>query len=298
MVVPRKTFFLLGALIFGFGGSGFVAAERGAPAVPASIDDCETDLSETNFSSSGMLRVVTYNVNRDLDAERLVRSIEAEEEIARADVLMLQEVETSGGTSLPHMLARRLGLSVLYAPSRYEGDRTHGVALLSRHRLLDPEFIELTRYDLGYRSRRRVALGATVEIGGHRLRLYNTHLDTRLTLSQRVRQIEPLIARSREIPHAVVGGDLNTIRAVGALLPLFPLPFPGLGQAGGLDAFMRRHGFDTPSASLGATGPLGMRLDAIFTRGLSVNAAGKGRGGFSDHLPVWVDISLSAPSNH
>jgi endonuclease/exonuclease/phosphatase family metal-dependent hydrolase len=211
---------------------------------------------------------------------------------------MLQEVETSSGASLPHTLAERLGLSVLYAPSRYEGDRTHGVALLSRHRLLEPEIIELNRYHLGYRSRRRVAVGATVEVGGHRLRLYNTHLDTRLTLSQRVRQIEPLIARSHGVSHAVVGGDVNTIRAVGAFLPLLPLPLPGLGQAGGFDAFMRGHGFDTPIASLGATGPLGMRLDAIFTRGLSVNAAGKGRSGFSDHVPVWVDISLPAVSSN
>jgi endonuclease/exonuclease/phosphatase family metal-dependent hydrolase len=282
-----------------FGGLGYLRAERAAPGPRATIDVCEPALSErTRLPSPETLRVVTYNVDRDLDAERVARSIEGEQEISQADVLMLQEVETSGVTSLPQTLADRLGLSVLYAPARYEGDRTHGVALLSRHRLLDPEFVELTRYDLGYRSRRRVALGATVEIGGHRLRLYNTHLDTRLTLSQRVRQMEPLIARSHGVPHAIVGGDVNTIRAVGAFLPLFPLPLPGLGQAGGLDDFMRRHGFETPSASLGATGPLGMRLDAIFTRGLSVSAAGKGRGGFSDHVPVWVDISVSAPSDH
>jgi endonuclease/exonuclease/phosphatase family metal-dependent hydrolase len=243
---------------------------------------------------SGSLRVVTFNVHYGADVPALARTVRGNPRLRAADVLLLQEIEQHPGDDRPAALAAALGLNVVYAAARPAGNGTHGLAILSRRPLRDPEVVGLPEYDLVYSTRRRIGLGATVDVDGRPLRIFNVHLDTRLQPQQRMGQLEPVAARASELSRAIVGGDLNTINCVTSLLPALPLPLPGYEQGPLLDRFMRAHGFAAPLEAVGGTGPLGMRLDALYVKGVRVTGAGKvDTGSVSDHVPLWMDVALN-----
>jgi endonuclease/exonuclease/phosphatase family metal-dependent hydrolase len=238
------------------------------------------------------LRVVTFNVHYGADVPALVRTVRESRRLRAADVLLLQEIEQYPGDDRPRALAAALGLNLVYAPARPAGNGTHGLAILSRLPLHDLEVVGLHRYDLVYSTRRRIALGATVDVDGRPLRIFNVHLDTRLAPQERMDQLEPVAARASQSPRAIVGGDVNTINCIASLLPALPIPLPGNEQGPLLDRFMQAHGFASPLEFVGATGPLGMRLDALYVKGVRVAGAGKeDTGSVSDHLPLWMDVA-------
>ncbi|MEM9489746.1 MAG: hypothetical protein AAGC55_11410, partial [Myxococcota bacterium] len=74
----------------------------------------------------------------------------------------------------------------------------------------------------------------------------------------------------------------------------------GFDQAEVLDDYMRASGFDTPTVDSGPTREsigLGLRLDSIYSRELSVLASAVERGiDVSDHLPLWIDVATPTPS--
>jgi endonuclease/exonuclease/phosphatase family metal-dependent hydrolase len=240
------------------------------------------------------VRVVTFNVHFGADVPGLVRAIRANPRLSRADILLLQEIESHPGDDRAAKLAEALNLNLVYAPARVEGEGTHGLAILSRYPMTELEVLGLKKYDLGYRgTRRRIAMAATVELPQGKVRVFNVHLDTRLTPEERLRQLEPVIAEAAKRPAAIVGGDFNTITAIPSLLPMVPLPVPGYSQAAGLDAYMQAQGFATPFAGIGRTHRFPMRLDAVFARGLEVEGQGKETSvDVSDHFPLWVDLKV------
>lgn len=275
-------------------------ASAGPPCAHLPADDpeslpCEVAVREPAAKAPGEpIRVVTFNVHFGADVASLARAVRQNPRLRTADVLLLQEIESHPGARRPALLAEALGLNVVYAPARGEGEGTHGLAILSRLPLTELETLRLERYDLFYGTRRRIALGATVDLGGRPLRLYNVHLETRLTLPERIKQIQPVVQRASSRPLAVIGGDVNTINSVSSLLPALPLPLPGFSQDGLFDCFMRDHGFSTPFANIGATRPLQMRLDGLYARGLRVESFDKENDvRVSDHLPLWMDVRLN-----
>lgn len=250
--------------------------------------------TKAESAKSFRLRVVTFNVNGASTGTHLSKVLASHEELREADVVMLQEIETTGNSHGPRELAEKLGLDVAYAIARRGVWGTHGIAILSRQPLQDIEVLPLPRFDLGYRSRHRIAVSAAIEVGGKRLRLFNVHLDTRLTLDERIWQVEPVIRRAAAAGRAVVGGDFNTIRAVRWLLPWLPLPLWGWNQADGFEEFMHRQGLKKTLPNVGRTGPLGMELDALYRLGLRGTDYGTAAfPALSDHLALWADLHLS-----
>ena len=241
------------------------------------------------------VRVVTFNVHFGADVPGLARAIRGNPRLNQADILLLQEIESHPGDDRAARLAEALSLNLVYAPARIEGDGTHGLAILSRYPMRDLEVLSLKHYDLGFRgTRRRIAMAATVEMPGRAVRVYNVHLDTRLTPEERLLQLEPVVAEAVKQPAAIVGGDFNTINAVSSLLPLVPVPLPGFSQAAGLDAYMQSKGFAAPFAGIGRTHRFPMRLDAVYARGLKVEGEGKETSvTVSDHFPLWVDLQAN-----
>lgn len=241
------------------------------------------------------LRVVTFNVAMQ-DPAAIAAALRESEELRGADVVFLQEVEQIGGErrSRAAQVARSLGLDHAYAPAFARSDGgSHGIAILSRHRLSAVQVTELPRYDLRYNSRRRVALAATIEVGGQAVRLYCVHLDLRIRSRDRARQLEPVLrAARRQRGPVVIAGDLNTTPFTWLWRVV---PVPGGRHGRKLEAFVRSRGFDTPLASSGPTSPwLAMRLDGIYTRGVKALAYGVDRGvRISDHLPVWAELAWS-----
>ncbi|MFQ5816361.1 MAG: endonuclease/exonuclease/phosphatase family protein [Terriglobia bacterium] len=243
------------------------------------------------------LHIVSFNVYYAHQPLQLAENIRNGEELAQADVFLIQEIEDhpSEGSSRTAQLATALELNYVYAPARTtDTGGTHGLAILSRYPLRDVEVIPLPQYDLGHRTRRRIALAATLQVGSNSLRVYNLHLDTRLNLDDRREQLRPVAERARAeaVPRVVVGGDFNTA-PVRWLSHSFPIFYSG--QAGTVDRFMREHGFEAPLSEAGSTARrflLGFRLDTIYIRGLQVHAAGVARSvQGSDHKPVWIEVS-------
>jgi endonuclease/exonuclease/phosphatase family metal-dependent hydrolase len=247
------------------------------------------DEAHESRGARGSLRIATYNVHGE-SAENIFRAIRGNPPIGRADVLFLQEIEIDSENT-PRRLAELLGRSYAYAPGYRVGHGSHGVAIISRHAISDPEVIELPRHDVVFNSARRVALAVTVHLDGRAVRLYNVHLDNRLNPADRVAQLEPVLVDARlaaTVP-AVIGGDMNTSPFcwIGHVIPV-----PCGVQDNRLEAAARASGFDTPVRGSGATSQwLAMRLDAIYTRHLRVEDFGvSDLVRVSDHLPLWVDV--------
>lgn len=247
------------------------------------------------------IRVVSFNVHHGDDIPGLARSIQAHPGLCTAHVFLLQEIESypAEGASRARKLAEALGMNYVYAPARFKEKvpGTHGLAILSRFPLRDIEVIPLKRYKLGVNTRRRIALGATLELGGRRLRLYNVHLDTRINARERIEQLQPIVeaAKRQSIGEAVIGGDFNT-NPFYWLLPL--LPVFRSNQAKAVDDYMKQHQFETPFAQSGGTVKKWMgkfRVDTVYSRGLRAGAYGVEDGvRISDHFPLWVDLTLPA----
>ena len=137
-------------------------------------------------------------------------------------------------------------------------------------------------------------MAVTVSPPGGRLRIYNLHLDTRLNLSERLVQLEPVMtaARKWEGSPVVIGGDFNTspFRWLVSVVPWFRSD-----QAGAIDDHMKEKGFSAPLADSGATLNRRFskfRLDSIYLRGLDVLRHGVEREvRSSDHYPIWVEVT-------
>ncbi len=180
------------------------------------------------------LRLTCWNVAYGRRYARIARVLR---EQARADVYMLQELDRgcrrSGWRDVARCLARELGLEYAFAAEFCEtaegrGSRPglHGQAILSR---LPLERVRVLRFahqahdwskDLVQpRCGGRMALVAEVVVGGRRLVLYNTHLESRGDPAGRARQLDEIVADidQRGIDGAVViAGDLNTRRGAAA----------------------------------------------------------------------------------
>ena len=244
------------------------------------------------------LRVVSFNVHYARDVELLTQSLKSNPALRDADVFLLQEIESYAGegASRARKLAEALSLNYVYAPARTtRSGGTHGLAILSRNPLSEIEVLELPRNDLGAKTRRRIALGATVEAAGRRLRLYNLHLDTRINIEERLAQLAPVLEAARRQPHqtVVIGGDFNTNPfrwAWGGRLPWFRS-----NQATEVDSFMDARGFGTPLTESGSTTHRKLwkaRLDSIYVRGMVTKDFDvEEEVTVSDHFPVWLDLA-------
>lgn len=238
------------------------------------------------------LRVVTYNIHH-IDGARLGKALTSDADLAAADVIFLQEViAPRDADSSACAVARDRGWHCAYAPGHGLRGGSLGVAILSRRPLADLQAIALPYFNVRFNAGRRVALAATIDVGGTPVRLFSVHLDNRLDAGQRTRQLAPVIesAAGWDGP-AIIAGDMNTspFTWVGHVFPV-----PAGTHDDKIERFVRAHGFTTPVAASGPTHQwLSMRLDAIYTRGLRVGEFQVEHGvRESDHLPMWADVSL------
>src|SRR5688572_25278517 len=95
------------------------------------------------------------------DADRIATEIKTINGLRNADVLFLQEVVREGEASVADAVAVRLGRFVAFASP--EGRSTlGGLAILSRYPLRDLRIHPLKPQNLVFRSRKRIALAATI----------------------------------------------------------------------------------------------------------------------------------------
>jgi endonuclease/exonuclease/phosphatase family metal-dependent hydrolase len=247
-------------------------------------------------ASPSELKIVSYNIRwRGGDAlRRLIALLRDDAEIGRADILGLQEVDRNkkrtGNVDTARLMAEELGLYYAWAAPPPPADRKQheeetGVAILSAYPLTDLTRIVLPNAGPG--GRRRVALGATVQIGATLLRVYSVHAETRTSNERRLEQFKAVLDDLREhhakIERVVVLGDFNTLmgKDVNATSSLF-----------------LRAGFTTPFPNNETTWKwfiLELKNDWVWLRNLRATASGIDKQiGLSDHWPLWVKVNLNS----
>ncbi len=238
------------------------------------------------------LRVVTFNLHGQ-PGDVIARALESDRALRDADLIVLEEVHGHHGCSSACEIARAFGYHAVYEPEFVDRDGTDGVAIVSRAPLDSAQVIELPYYNVHLTDeRRRAALAATVRVAGQPLTVYAVHLTNRLTVAQRRHQIEPVIAHaSRQRTPVIIAGDFNTspFTWVAHVIPILTTT-----QDDRFEALMRAHGYATPVAESGPTSRwLGMKLDAIYTRGFSTQRfATADASDVSDHLALWAQLAI------
>ncbi len=232
------------------------------------------------------LSIITLNLAKVTDARRIASELSVHPELRSADVLLLQEVKDRAAADV----ASVLGLQLTQGDAINSGEQ--GLAILSRFPLTDAQLLRLPAYDLVFHSRFRFAIAATVTTPAGPLRVFDTHLDTRLSASDRIRQLAPVLeASSRATVPVLIGGDFNSngFYWLGHVLPLPTMQ----SQSERVWRFMEGRGFQSTLApSITTFDWLGMHLDWIWAHGLRVGASSVYPLEFSDHHAVLTRVAL------
>lgn len=247
--------------------------------------------------SPDRLTVASINIAKVTNIESMARECEQYGALRNADVILMQEVVRAqeDQPSSAEALGKRLDRQVAFA-SADGGQTFSGLAILSRHPLRDVRTRLLKNVNLVFRTRKRIALGATIETARGPVRVINTHLDTRINPQERVEQLEPAIRDADEFGGAVViGGDFNT-NDMQWVSHVVPVPHPGW-QATAVRNLMTERGFSTPFQTRQATfDHLRMQLDWLFTKRLTALRSTIQPLNFSDHHAIWAEFDLSGLS--
>src|SRR5215210_1334794 len=151
-------------------------------------------------SNAAEIKIVSYNIRwrSGDDLKLLIKLFKEDPEIGGAAILGLQEVDRqkkrSGNCNTAKMIADELGLHYVWAapPAAKANDEEEtGVAILSVYPLSDVRRIVLPHE--GPNGRRRVALGATVEIDKRQWRIYTAHAETRLAFDKKLEQFKAVL---------------------------------------------------------------------------------------------------------
>jgi endonuclease/exonuclease/phosphatase family metal-dependent hydrolase len=217
----------------------------------------------------GALDVVTFNLAFARQVERAQKLFDGLEELRRADVVLLQEMDANGTEAL----AAHLRMAYVYYPAAVH-PRTHrdfGNAVLSRWPIIADRKLRLPHRGF-FDGSQRTATCATLLTPVEPVEVCSVHIATPLEQLPRARreQLRAVASALGEVPCAVIGGDLNG---------------HGLGRV------LTEAAFDWPTKDVGATRGL-FSLDHIFTRGLRAQEAGKLGATLeaSDHAAVWTRL--------
>ena len=252
----------------------------------------ETIRKPTNTTNE--MKIVSYNIRwrSGDDLKLLIKFLKDDPETGGAAILGLQEVDRrkkrSGNRNTAKMIADELGLHYAWAapPSAKPGDEEEtGVALLSVYPLSDVRRIVLPHE--GPNKRRRVAVGATVEIDKRQWRVYSAHAETRIDFDKKLEQFKALLDDLAQYPPdtpAIIMGDLNTWEPKAGRKTIKFFTDAGLKTPFGSQPTFRRRVMFVP---------IELELDWVWLRGLEAVGFGIDRGiEVSDHWPLWTNVKL------
>ena len=249
---------------------------------------------QTATSLPSEIKVISYNIRwrSGDDLKTLIKLLQEDPEIGGASILALQEVDRhkkrTGHNNTVKTIADALGMYYVWAappaPKATDEEET-GVAILSVYPLSDVQRIVLPHDGPG--RRRRVALGATVELPGRRWRIYSVHAETRIKMGNKLAQYKSVIEDLAHFPAdmpAIIMGDFNTWEpnADGKVRKLF-------SDAGLKTPFTDHSTFRRKVLFV----PVELKLDWVWLRGLEAATFGIDRTvEVSDHWPLWTNIKM------
>ena len=276
-------FLLLLSLIFHFNDSPLLECGQGA-----------TVRQQTATVQPQQIKVVSYNIRwrSGDDLKTLIKLLQEDPEIGCASILALQEVDRhkkrTGHNNTVKTIADELGMYYAWAappPAKPNDEEETGVAILSFYPLTEVRRIVLP--NPGPNRRRRVALGATVEMPNHRWRVYSAHAETRITIGKKLEQYRAVLddlARFPAVMPAIVMGDFNTWEPLvgGKVNKLF-------SNAGLKTPFDDRSTFRRKVLFV----PVELKLDWVWLRGLEAGTFGINKKvEVSDHWPLWTNVKM------
>jgi endonuclease/exonuclease/phosphatase family metal-dependent hydrolase len=157
------------------------------------------------------LRFVTFNTHFALHVDRVTGLLRTARPLMGAHIVLLQEVDARA----TRRVARALGMFYVYYPASVHPatGRDFGNAVLSRWPIVDDRKIILPHHGR-FRDSQRIAIAATIRVGGDSLRVYSVHLSMMAEVSQGARreQARAVLADAARFRRVVVGGDLNGVR--------------------------------------------------------------------------------------
>lgn len=228
----------------------------------------------------GELVVVTYNIKEGEEVDLASEALKSTAALKEADIILLQEMDESG----VDQIAQALGHNYVYYPAFVSRDgRNVGNAILAQRPLRDSGKIILPGVN-PLSGQKRIAVRATIDYGGHDLRLYSVHTETYASLpGMRINQIEAIVDDIGPGDSLVIaGGDFNTVsgRSIRRMSDQF--------AAAGLSRVSSGSG---PTISKLNFSPVA--ADHLFTRGFKKIASGAVKEvQASDHFPLWAKVAL------
>ena len=245
-------------------------------------------------SAAPEIKIISYNIRwrSGDDLNLLIKFLKEDPEIGGAAILGLQEVDRrkkrSGNTNTAKIIADQLGMHYAWAApptAKPENEEETGVAIMSVYPLSDVHRIVLPHE--GPNGRRRVALGATVEIDKRHWRVYSVHAETRLAIDKKLEQYQAALQDLAQYPAnmpAIVMGDFNTWQPdIGRKTTKLFVDAGLKTPFGPQTTFKRRVLFV----------PIELKLDWIWLRGLEADTFGVDRKiEVSDHWPLWTNVKM------
>ena len=240
------------------------------------------------------IKVVSYNIRwrSGEDLKKIIKLLRDDPEIGAAAIIGLQEVDRrkkrSGHNNTAKLIAEELGLHYAWAappaPKPTDEEET-GVALLSVYPLSDVRRIVLPHEGPG--RRRRVAVGATVEIDNRSWRVYSAHAETRISMDKKLEQFKAVLQDLAQYPvtmPAIVMGDLNTWEKGAGRKTIKLFADAGLKTPFGKKPTFRQRVLFVP---------IELELDWVMLRGLEPASFGIDRQiEVSDHWPLWTNVKF------
>ena len=249
----------------------------------------------SSAKSPTSIRIISYNIRYRSGAQlrQLIELLKHDQEIGGASIIGLQEVDRNKkrtkNENTVKFIAQALGANYAWTapPAKDDQEEETGVAILSPYPLSDVQRIILPHEGPG--GRRRVALGATVAIGGTRIRFYSVHAETRISVTKKIGQSKAVLTDLARFPKsmpAIILGDLNTWEpaAVDKTSKLFPTENFSTPFDHDKSTFLRRI----------LLVPIKFKLDWIWLRGLEATDHGIDKTiALSDHFPLFVVVKIT-----
>jgi endonuclease/exonuclease/phosphatase family metal-dependent hydrolase len=249
---------------------------------------------KTKTSAPAEFKIVSYNIRwrSGDDLKKLNQLLQEDPEIGSAAIIALQEVDRkkkrTGNSNVAKLMADELGMHYAWAappPAKAGDEEETGVALLSVYPLSEVRRIVLPHE--GPNKRRRVGIGATIEVHEQKWRVYSLHAETRIPVDKKMEQFKAILDDLATYPStmpAIVMGDFNTWEANADRKTIKLFTAAGMRTPFGAQNTFRRKIVIMP---------IEFRLDWVWLRGLEAASYGIDRKvEVSDHWPLWTNVKV------